>query len=111
MGQILLGGFWLSMHVPAGGRELVIRALDLGFDGLVPCPTESPVPWEEIGPLLSDLPAEIPAVRVHQPVPAENDPALKLASGNQADRRRALDQILAWAQRGADLQAATDHQL
>ncbi|MCB9917509.1 MAG: hypothetical protein H6832_03810 [Planctomycetes bacterium] len=85
LGTLALGGGWLALHTPDSCRSAALRALDLGFDALVPAPTAKRFPWQTLRAEIEDLPIGVPAIRV--------DPPFETKSGSLASSR--ADDVLA----------------
>lgn len=98
----ILGGAWASVHGPAEPRALVVWALESGFGGLMPGPGPRPVDWDAVRRAMRDLPAALPALRVHG-VLWSDAPRHGLASAVEGERKTAMATVLEGVERARRL--------
>jgi hypothetical protein len=65
--QLAIGASYLASLGHAELEGSFVAALELGFDGVLPCPLPKPLAWAEAPGLLDRLPLGIPAIRVESP--------------------------------------------
>lgn len=103
----MLGGSWLAWQAPRDLNALCVRALEAGFDGPMPGPTEPQVDWDQLLPCFDQLPIRVDAVRAHAPAATDGEPAVRFAALSPVERGRAWSAISTCASQAERLRIRT----
>lgn len=83
--QRFLASAWATVHGPHDPRQLWIRTLEARFAGLAVSPGPRPVDWAALAAAARDLPVQVGAVRVVDPLV---EPATTAGLGSNKDGER-----------------------